>query len=127
MVERRKFGSDKTEASANPRSSEAMEHFTHDEIFRVMVDDSPLPVSIQNNEWKFVFVNEAYCRYTGYPVNELLGRDPKSFLFPPEDNARLVQKRLQASDLTNKLLPEYSAVRELVRKDGERVRFHVVL
>lgn len=125
MVDRKKFGLNDSQESRTSGSSEAMEHFTHDEIFRVMVQDSPLPVSIQDNSWKFVFVNEAYCRYTGYTAGELLGQDPQSMLFPPEDNAGLIQKRLQATDSVNALLPEYSAVRELVRKDGERVRFHV--
>ena len=104
-----------------------MEHFTHDEIFRVMVQDSPLPVSIQDNQWRFVFVNEAYCRYTGYSAQELIGQDPQRFLFPPEESQALVQKRELANDPVAQLLPEYNAVRELVCKNGKRVRFHVDL
>jgi len=125
MIDRRNSGSAKNRGALKAESSHAMEHFTHDEIFRVMVRDSPLPVSIQDNSWRFVFVNDAYCEYTGYSAQELIGQDPSSLLFPPEDSAALVEKRRQVADQVNPLLPEYDSVRELVRKDGERVRFHV--
>ena len=110
-----------------PTPSESFEPFSHDEIFRVMMVESPLPVSVQDDQWRFVFVNQAYCRYTGYTAAELIGKDPAGWLFPPEDGAGLLDMRHSAERASTDRLPIYPPVRELVRKDGQRVRFHVDL
>jgi PAS domain-containing protein len=46
------------------------------EMFRLMVERSPLPISVQDRNWRLVLVNDAYCEFTGYAKSELLGQDP---------------------------------------------------
>lgn len=117
-------GNQSEQALGREIPAEALEHFSHDDIFRMMVLNSPLPVSIQNEQWQFVFVNDAYCKFVGYEFHELIGRDPSDFLFPPEEDPQLMAIRQQLDISKALLLPEYPAVRELVRKDGKRARFH---
>ncbi len=46
------------------------------EMFRLMVEHSPLPISVQDQDWRLILVNQAYCDFTGYERAELLGKDP---------------------------------------------------
>ena len=95
----------------------------HSEIFRLMVERSPLPISIQDSQWKFVYVNQAYCDFVGYDANELLGNDPSFFLFPSEAQAQIKSHREWANHRNFGEFSPLDRIRELVRRDGSRVRF----
>ena len=95
------------------------------EIFRLMIDKSPVPISIQAADWRFVYVNDAYCRYVGYERPELLGRDPADFLFTPETRGASTVRDPFASSLPWGRT-DNAPIRELVRKDATRVRFRLL-
>jgi PAS domain S-box-containing protein len=63
------------------------------EMFRLMVERSPLPISVQDRNWRLVLVNDAYCEFTGYAKSELLGQDPAVLLHPPEEVTNLPAQR----------------------------------
>ena len=60
--------------------------------------ESPFPATLQDAEFRLVDVNEAYLEFTGYPRENLIGRDPID-LQPPEDHANTLDRRsrLQAT------------------------------
>ncbi len=106
---------------------ETVMEFSNDAIFHLLVSDSPLPVSIQDESWKFVYVNKAYTEFVGYSAEELIGSDPSDLLFPPEDDASLMDNRRIIQRNQHLTLPHYPTVRELVKKSGSRATCRVHL
>jgi PAS domain S-box-containing protein len=97
------------------------------EMFRLIVENSPLPISVQDQSWRLILVNQAYCDFTGYERAELLGRDPGTLLHPPEQIADLPAQRRAILSLSTEQIPQYQVIRELVRRDGTRVSYVVSL
>jgi PAS domain S-box-containing protein len=93
------------------------------ELFRLMVERSPLPISGQDRDWRLVLVNDAYCTFSGYQRSELLGRDPAYLMHPPEEIARLPAQRRAIMSLGIDV-PHHHVIRGLVRRDGSRARYH---
>lgn len=94
------------------------------EMFRLMVEHSPLPISVQDRNWRLVLVNDAYCSFTGYARSELLGQDPAVLLHPPEQVVNLPAQRQAILSLNTDDFPHHQVIRELVRRDGSRARYH---
>ncbi len=94
------------------------------EMFRLMVERSPLPISVLDRDWRLVLVNDAYCAFTGYQRSELIGRDPAYLVHPPEEIARLPAQRQAIMSLNIDDFPHHHVIRELVRRDGTRARYH---
>lgn len=93
------------------------------EMFRVTIDQSPLPMSIQDNAFRFVMVNRAYSDFTGYPAAELIGRDAADFLHPTESRDTVLRQRKLVQGVAE--LPRFSMRRELVHRDGRRVPYRM--
>lgn len=51
-----------------------------------IIDALADPVFVKDREHRWVLLNDAYCRFMGYPRNELLGRSDPDF-FPAEEAA----------------------------------------
>ncbi|MBP8305700.1 MAG: PAS domain S-box protein [Burkholderiaceae bacterium] len=94
------------------------------EMFRLMVERSPLPISVQDRNWRLVLVNDAYCAFTGYAKSELLGQDPALLLHPPEEVVNLPAQREAILSLNTDDFPHHQVIRELIRRDGTRARYH---
>lgn len=94
------------------------------EMFRLMVERSPLPISVQDRNWRLVLVNDAYCEFTGYAKSELLGQDPAVLLHPPEQVVNLPAQREAILGLNTDDFPHHQVIRELLRRDGTRARYH---
>lgn len=97
------------------------------EMFRLMVERSPLPISVQDRNWRLIMVNDAYCAFTGYARNELIGQDPATLLHPPEQIQDLPTQRDAILSLNIDDFPHHQVIRELVRRDGSRARYHGLL
>ena len=54
--------------------------------------ESPFPATLQDTAFRFVDVNQAFVEFTGYPRDQLIGRDPIE-LMPPEDDRALNRAR----------------------------------
>lgn len=89
------------------------------ELFRVAVDQSPIPLTIQDADYRFVMVNQAFCDMMGYTEQELLRRDPIDF-HTPESREIMLQTREAFSE--NASFP-WSSERALVAKDGTVVPY----
>lgn len=101
--------------------------FSREEMFRLLIEQSPVPISIQDAQFRFLHVNPAYCGLVGYSQEELIGRDPKWLLHPPEMSADLgiQRKELIGADLSQ--LPRFSHLRELVHRSGRRIPYRLEL
>jgi len=46
-------------------------------LFSVVITNSPITIVITDKEGNIEFVNQAFCRTTGYTLNEVLGQNPR--------------------------------------------------
>ncbi len=128
MADNRDTVQDRGEKSTTTEEvPDSVMEFSNDAIFRLLVSDSPLPVSIQDETWKFVYVNAAYSDFVGYSAEELIGSDPSVLLFPPEDDASLMGNRRIVEKNQYLTLPHYPTVRELIKRNGSRATCRVHL
>lgn len=97
------------------------------EMFRLMVEHSPLPISVQDQDWRLILVNQAYCDFTGYEKAELLGQDPARLLYLPEQITHLPEQRKAILNLNVDEFPHHQVIRELIRRDGTRARYSGLL
>ncbi len=49
----------------------------HASLFSVVITNSPITTVITDKEGNIEFVNKAFCRTTGYSLNEVLGQNPR--------------------------------------------------
>ncbi|MEW6098054.1 MAG: PAS domain S-box protein [Pseudomonadota bacterium] len=104
-----------------PRAA-ARRHAQGDDValreLRAMFWDSPFPATLQDEDHRFVEVNDAFLQYTGYRQEYLSGLDALA-LIHPEDRDRLDSERRQL-DLEVDRSDVASAVeRRLVAANGE--------
>ncbi|MGH6608876.1 MAG: response regulator [Burkholderiaceae bacterium] len=57
------------------------------EYFRALFDESPVPATILSADHRIVRVNAAHTRMLGYTVDQVIGRDPITFVHPDEVDA----------------------------------------
>ncbi len=101
--------------------------FSRAEMFRLTIEQSPVPISIQDRNWRLVLVNKAYCELMGYDESELIGQDPIEFLHGPAARSEVPRQReaLKRSNLDE--LPRFSSVREAIHRDGRPVHYQLEL
>ncbi|MGZ5249381.1 MAG: PAS domain S-box protein [Caldimonas sp.] len=63
--------------------------------------DSPFPVTLQDAEFRFVDVNDAYLEFSGYPRDYLIGLDPVE-LQPQEDRPHTLDRRRRLTAMAGK-------------------------
>jgi PAS domain S-box-containing protein len=94
-----------------------------EERFRRLFDQSPLGKALVSADFRFLRVNEAFCRITGYSAGEMLSLDFPAITHP-EDLAADQEKtgRLLAGEIDR-----YEMEKRYIRRDGAIiwVRLHV--
>ncbi|MEZ5740483.1 MAG: PAS domain S-box protein [Burkholderiaceae bacterium] len=95
------------------------------EMFRVTIEQSPLPMSIQDHRFRFVMVNRAYCEFTGYSQAELIGRDAVDFLHPSDVSGTLHEQRKLVTAHGLQQLSRFSLRRELIHRNGRRLPYRI--
>ncbi|MEZ5657771.1 MAG: PAS domain S-box protein [Burkholderiaceae bacterium] len=89
-------------------------------VLREIIESAPLPWTLQSLDFRFVVVNDAYCRMIGYSRDELIGRDPIELQVPETQGAiRAMRERWQSR--RDEYAQGLTLVRELVHKNGRRV------
>ncbi len=99
--------------------------FSRSEMYKVTIEQSPVPISIQDQNYRIVLVNKAYTELTGYSQNELLGLDPVDFLHPPESRETIRYQREKVDGASIDSLPRISVVRHLMHRDGRRIPYRL--
>jgi PAS domain S-box-containing protein len=94
-----------------------------EERFRRLFDQSPLGTALVSPDFRFLRVNEAFCRITGYSAGEMASLDFPAITHP-EDLAADVE---QARRLLAGKIDQYEMEKRYIRKDGSIVwvRLHV--
>ena len=82
---------------------------------------SPYPVTLQDEQFRFADVNDAYLTFTGYRRDQLLGRDTRD-LQPPQDHERVLRDRehINSEISTN---PPRLLDRRIIAADGRERHF----
>ena len=57
------------------------------EYFRALFDESPVPSTILSSDHRIVRANAAHTRMLGYAVDQVIGKDPITFVHPDEIDA----------------------------------------
>lgn len=94
------------------RSDEALR--ASEEMFRSLTANSPIGIFMADEQFRFIYVNEAYCQATGYTPDELIGQDCQIVL--PEEDRPILMERYQQRQRGENLPVRYEA--RLLRKDG---------
>ena len=57
------------------------------DAYRLLFDEAVVPMTMQNSSYRFVDVNDVFCRYSGFSRDELIGADPLE-LFEMSEQSR---------------------------------------
>ena len=57
------------------------------EYFRALFDESPVPSTIMSSDHRIVRANAAHTRMLGYTIDQMIGKDPITFVHPDEIDA----------------------------------------
>ncbi len=57
------------------------------EYFRALFDESPVPSTIVSSDHRIVRANAAHTRMLGYTIDQIIGKDPITFVHPDEIDA----------------------------------------
>jgi PAS domain S-box-containing protein len=68
-----------------------------EQFFRVLFDESPVPMSIQDERFVITRVNAAFVELLGRPAGQLVGTDPIAY-FHPEDRGAALAARAGLGD-----------------------------
>ncbi len=100
---------------------------SRNDLFQSLISQSSMSISVQDSNYNFTIVNDAYCRLVGYSADELLGRDPINLLHPPEQSKMLVEQRSKLLNTAPSALAGFSRPREILHRSGRRVQFRLEL
>jgi two-component system sensor histidine kinase/response regulator len=86
------------------------------EYFRALFDESPVPAVILSVDHRIVRANAAYTRVLGYTIDQVIGRDPITFVHPDEvDGAYVLRNEMdRASEREH-----FTFERRMLKGDGE--------
>ncbi len=87
-----------------------------EERFRSIVENSPSSISIIDDHFRIIYVNNGICRILGRPRDEIVGKDYRKFL--DKDSKALVQDSYLRRQRGERAPSRYEC--KVVRKDGER-------
>ena len=93
----------------------------NEEKFRRTFDQSPIGASILSLDYRFLRINDALCRITGYAATELQGKSMLEVTHP-EDVAETIN---WAERLLSGEFDRYEIDKRYVRSDGETVWVHL--
>lgn len=100
---------------------------SRDDLFESWISQSSMSISVQDSNYHFAIVNDAYCRLVGYSAKELIGRDPIDLLHPPEQAKLLVEQRVKLLHEVPSTVPGFARPREILHRSGRRVQFNLEL
>ena len=89
--------------------------------FRRMFDQAPIGAAMVSLDYRFLMVNEALCRITGYSAEELTSRSFVDITHPDDIDADVAQARL----LEAGQIDHYDMDKRYLRADGSEVWIHL--
>ena len=95
------------------------------DAYRLLFDEAVVPMTMQNAAFRFVDANEAFCRYSGYARDELIGADPLD-LFELSRQSRVEALAARACMDWSGRVPYFVEDRKTLRPDGTERRYHSI-
>ena len=104
-----------TDMTERRRAEEALRE--SEERFRKMFEEGPIGMGITDADYRFIRVNQAFCRMLGYDEQELIGRSPLD-ITDPEDRETDAENAsgLRAGDVSS-----YHSEKRYIAKDKRTV------
>jgi len=84
--------------------------------YRALVENSHSGIVLIDDDHRYVYANDEYCKTLGYPREEILGRDFREFL--AEESAQMVEDHYQARQRGENPPPRYEYL--VKRKEGKK-------
>ena len=109
-------------ATAISRKKSEEELSERNELFRLVVNNSPSGIFTVDDRFRFTYVNERVAEISGYEKEEIIGEDFRKFL--EEESRALVTSRYRKRQRGEEEPQKYEFY--IIRKDGERRLVEVV-
>ncbi|MEB3210754.1 MAG: CHASE2 domain-containing protein [Leptolyngbyaceae bacterium] len=61
------------------------------EFLNSVINTIPDPIFVKDSQYRWIVLNEAYCRFIGHPIEELIGKNEREFLPPHQAHALQLQ------------------------------------
>jgi two-component system, cell cycle sensor histidine kinase and response regulator CckA len=103
-----------SDLTARKQAEEALRE--SEELFRSIVEHSHAGIYMIDDAFRFVYVNDLFCRITGYTREEIVGTDFRSIL--AEESVGLVCDHYLRRQRGEEIPDQYQIT--IVRKDGEK-------
>jgi len=88
-----------------------------EELFRASFDHAASGAAIADTDGRFLRTNESLCRFFGYPMNELMGRNWRDLTHPEDETvSELSLRRLMSGELQS-----FSLEKRYVHKRGHTI------
>ncbi len=88
------------------------------EYFRALFDESPVPSTIVSSDHRIVRANAAHTRMLGYTIDQIIGKDPITFIHPEEvDAAYALRSEMEVSGER----AQFTFERRMLKGDGTLV------
>ncbi|MEM8640677.1 MAG: CHASE2 domain-containing protein [Cyanobacteria bacterium P01_G01_bin.54] len=79
------------------------------EFLRSMIDNIPDPIFVKDRQYRWLIINQAFCQFTGFPRDELLGKtDYDVFTATEADTFRHEEQTLFATQRAREQEEEYT-------------------
>ncbi len=91
------------------------------ELFRVTIQQSPVAMTMQDENHRLLMVNPAYCKLVGYDESELIGQDPVEFILAPDSVGAVQTDREDFMRGDQSSTTRLANFRELIHRDGQRI------
>jgi PAS domain S-box-containing protein len=88
-----------------------------EEMFRSLSENSPVGISMVDDNFRFIYVNDQYCRILGYSPEEIIGQDFRMVV--PEDNRAALEDNYRKRQQGEFVPARYET--RLLHKDGSVV------
>ena len=86
------------------------------EYFRALFDESPVPSTIISSDHRIVRANAAHTRMLGYTIDQMIGKDPLTFVHPEEvDTAYAMRNEM---DRVRRSAQQFTFERRMLKGDG---------
>lgn len=87
-----------------------------EELYRMMLEKSPSGIAVINDNSKYIYANDEFCNITGYPPEEIIGKD--FFVFLSDESKLLAIDRYKKRQRGEAVPDRYEFI--FNKKSGER-------
>ena len=95
------------------------------DAYRLLFDEAVVPMTMQNTSYQFIDANDAFCRYSGFTREELIGANPFD-LFEMSEQSRVEALAARACMDWSGAVPYSVEDRKTLRPNGDERRYNLI-